>query len=123
MNATVEILVPAWTRADCATLPKPCMITTCRYNFRSPVELHGCGRGRPRTGDAATTRDPAVGCVLDWLDANPGPHTLEEVGILFGVTRERIRQIEAKGLKNLEKQCRRAGLHWSEIADAVGVRG
>jgi len=31
------------------------------------------------------------------LDDSP-PHTLEEVGRLFGVTRERIRQIEATAL-------------------------
>jgi hypothetical protein len=29
------------------------------------------------------------------------PHTLEEVGELFGVTRNRIRQIEAKALRKL----------------------
>ena len=29
------------------------------------------------------------------------PHTLEEVGEIFGVTRERIRQIEAKTLAKL----------------------
>jgi RNA polymerase primary sigma factor len=29
------------------------------------------------------------------------PHTLEEVGVQFGVTRERIRQIEAKTLAKL----------------------
>ncbi len=33
-------------------------------------------------------------------------HTLEEVGLAFDVTRERIRQIEAKALKNLRKPSR-----------------
>ena len=29
------------------------------------------------------------------------PHTLEEIGVTFGVTRERVRQIEAEALKKL----------------------
>jgi RNA polymerase primary sigma factor len=33
---------------------------------------------------------------------NIRPHTLEDVGKIFNVTRERIRQIEAKAIKRLK---------------------
>ena len=39
------------------------------------------------------------------------PHTLEEVGAEFAVTRERIRQIEAKALSKLRKHKDTKKLH------------
>ena len=44
------------------------------------------------------------------IDESPA-HTLEEVGKSFDLTRERVRQIEAKGLEKLRLRSRALGLH------------
>ena len=76
---------------------------------------------KPSTEDAAVfqLRREAVDDVLDTLDAREArilqlrfgltdgrSRTLEEVGRVFGVTRERIRQIEAKALRKLRHPSR-----------------
>ena len=54
-------------------------------------------------------------------------HTLEEVGQQFSVTRERIRQIEAKALRKLKHPSRSAGscgVSWiSEVFERVRIQG
>jgi RNA polymerase primary sigma factor len=47
-------------------------------------------------------------------------YTLEEVGKQFAVTRERIRQIEAKALRKL-RQTTRSGNHGSPVVSPTGA--
>ena len=53
--------------------------------------------------DTLTEREKGVLALRFGMDDGT-PRTLEEVGKHFGVTRERIRQIEGKALKKLKKQ-------------------
>ena len=53
--------------------------------------------------DTLTEREKGVRALRFGMDDGT-PRTLEEVGKHFGVTRERIRQIEGKALKKLKKQ-------------------
>jgi len=61
---------------------------------------------------ALTKREAMVIAMRFGLDGHRD-HTLEEVGHQFGVTRERIRQIEAKALRKLRKNKKLLSF-WSE---------
>ncbi len=80
-----------------ATGPRgPCAHRECRY--------HVAHRGYWEH-EVVPTRD----CALDV--ANEGPHTLEQVGAAFGISFERVRQIEERALGRLRKNATLRRLH------------
>ena len=86
------------TRADCKGGPRPCPFISCKHHLYVDVS--------PRTG-AIKLNFPDLevwelseSCALDIADH--GGTTLEDVGAIMNLTRERIRQVEVKALAKLE---------------------
>lgn len=57
-----------------------------------------------------------------FVEEHPDGGTLEECGAAFGVTRERIRQIEARALERLRKRCQLAGIAAEDLAAVLANR-
>ena len=90
--------LPVWrpkTYGDCQKLPRPCPFVGCRYHL-----YLDSSKGSLHTLAGEPDQIPQT-CALDV--ANEGAKTLEEVGALLGVTRERIRQIEQMALRSLAR--------------------
>ena len=101
-----------WTREMCELLPRPCPVTECRYHWaQNPCRAY----------NQPSHEGVRVGCYLDWIDEHPGGDTLEAVGDLMGVTRERVRQIQETALRNFRIECRRQGLSWRDFCHAAGL--
>jgi len=86
------------TRAECVDGPRPCPYVSCKHHLFIDVS--------PRTG-AIKLNFPDLevwemneSCALDVADR--GGTTLEDVGAIMNLTRERIRQVEVKALAKLE---------------------
>lgn len=86
------------TRAECKGGPRPCPFISCKHHLYVDVS--------PRTG-AIKLNFPDLevwelseSCALDIADH--GGTTLEDVGAIMNLTRERIRQVEVKALAKLE---------------------
>jgi hypothetical protein len=91
------------TRADCVNGPRPCLFVSCKHNLYLDVN--------PETGSIKLNfPDKEIGeleytCALDV--AEKGGITLEEVGTIMNLTRERIRQVETRGLMKLREATER----------------
>jgi len=85
------------TRAECWNVPRPCPFVSCKYHLY--LDINKCG-SFTLTFPGKEPWEVNPSCALDV--AEEGGHTLEEVGNILGVTRERIRQIEKEGKEKLE---------------------
>jgi hypothetical protein len=85
-------------RAECLEGPRPCPFVSCKHHLFIDVS--------PRTGAIKLNFpdlevwDLGESCALDVADR--GGTTLEDVGAIMNLTRERIRQVEVKALAKLE---------------------
>jgi len=86
------------TRDECASSERPCPFVSCKHHLYIDVN--------PNTG-AIKLNFPdlevwelAETCALDVADR--GGITLEEVGEIMNLTRERVRQVEMRGLMKLK---------------------
>lgn len=84
-------------REDCRTAERPCPYVSCKYHLFLDIN--------PETGSIKINFpdlevwEMSETCALDVADR--GGITLEEVGELLNLTRERIRQVEVLGLDKL----------------------
>jgi hypothetical protein len=85
------------TRSQCAEGPRPCLFVSCKYHLYLDVN--------PRTGSVKLNfPDKELWeldetCALDVADR--GGITLEEVGTIMNLTRERVRQVETRGIHSM----------------------
>ena len=100
------------TRADCSHGPRPCPFVSCTHHLYLDV-LAKTGAIKLNFPDVEVW-DMKETCALDVADR--GGATLEDVGEIMNLTRERIRQVEVTGLAKLMALDEMAGLrdHVSE---------
>lgn len=97
-------------RGECEGGIRPCPWYSCSQHLGMDVID---GNGAIRYHDPERLDEMTDTCALDVADR--GAHTLEEVGDIYGVTRERIRQIESWGLRGMQRALRPWEAHLEQI--------
>lgn len=99
------------TRGDCVDGERPCPFIACRYHLA--VDVHQL-RGSIKTNHPDVPVESMVEtCALDVADR--GPVTLEEIGEMLNITRERVRQIETMAIAKAERRAALLGLKAAEL--------
>jgi hypothetical protein len=94
----VEDVVRPKTRGDCIDGERPCPFVSCKHHLYLDVSAR-TGAIKLNFPDLEVWEMTET-CALDVADR--GGTTLEEVGAIMNLTRERIRQVEVKGLAKLQ---------------------
>ncbi len=86
------------TRNQCQNMPRPCLYVSCRHHLYLDINVDtGSVKYNFPNKEVWELEET---CALDV--AERGGATLEEIGDIMNLTRERVRQLETDGLKNLE---------------------
>lgn len=90
------------SRAQCVNMPRPCLFVSCRHHLYLDVNEE-TGSVKFNFPDKEVWELEET-CALDAADR--GGITLEEVGLIMNLTRERIRQLELSGLEKLRQHAK-----------------
>jgi len=85
------------SRADCVDMERPCPYVSCKYHLY--IDVHPVRGSIKVNFPDVDVWEMTETCALDVADR--GGITLEEVGEIMNLTRERVRQVETAGLAKL----------------------
>ncbi len=85
------------TRAECVDMERPCPFVSCKYHLY--IDVHPVRGSIKVNFTDMDVWEMTETCALDIADR--GGITLEEVGEIMNLTRERVRQVETAGLGKL----------------------
>lgn len=119
----IESLRPV-TWGECEKGPRPCPWVGCRYHLvwesiRRTMKV--TPRKFPSLDDREVVNHVAMmedTCALDLVMAR-GPYTLHEIGEMWGITRERVRQVEVMAKRSYRREALRLGRPW--LLDLIGL--